>query len=273
MRESKEDKLRRVSELAGQTAKSVTRSADAWKRYLSTAARIYKYEFDDQLLIYAQRPDATACAEITLWNNAMRRRIAAGTKGIALIHKDGAGKPYFRHVFDVSDTRPAEGARLPYLWELRKEHHTAVREALEQRFGPSAETEIGQMLMEQASRAVNAAYSDHLKELRYHAPGSLLEELDDLNLAVRFRDLLTASVQYAVLTRCGLEPGQYLGEDDLSSITEFSTSAVLHHLGDAASAVTKEFLMEIGSAVKRIEREKILRSTSEKPLAKQQEME
>ncbi len=259
-----------TSELASRTAHDVTQNAESWKRYLTTASRLHKYRFDEQLLIYAQRPDATACAEMELWNNTMRRWVKPRSKGIALIHKDGGGRPRLEYVFDVSDTRPVKGARTPYLWELREDHHTAVAEALERQYGPSEETDIGWMLMEQARRAVNDTYRDHLRDLAYDTENSLLEELDDLNLEVRFRNLLTASVQYTVLTRCGLDSSDYLEDEDLSGIIEFSTPAVLHHLGDAASAVSMDLLNEIGRAVRGYEREalKNREKNNEKPLAK-----
>ncbi len=113
-------KLQFVSELANQTAHNITQDVDGWKRYLSTASRLYKYPFDDQLLIYAQRPDAAACASMELWNNTMRRWVKPRSKGIALIHKDGGGRPRLEYVFDMSDTRPVKGARTPYLWSCGK---------------------------------------------------------------------------------------------------------------------------------------------------------
>ena len=125
-------KLQRVSELADQTARTVTRDVSAWKCYLGTSSRLYKYPFDEQLLIYAQRPDATACASMELWNEKMRRWVKPGSKGIALIRKDRRGKPSLDYVFDVADTRPVKDAKTPYLWEMQEDHHTAVVKALEQ---------------------------------------------------------------------------------------------------------------------------------------------
>ena len=248
-------KLQVVSELANQTANDVTRSTAAWKGFLNAAARFYRYSFDDQLLIYAQRPDATVCASMELWNETMRRWVKPGSKGIALIHKDRRGRPSLEYVFDVSDTRPVKGAKTPYLWAMREDHHTAVAEALERKYGPVEDGDIGAQLMELAERAVNEVYRDSLTDLAYDVQNSLLEELDDLNLEVRFRDVLTASVQYTLLTRCGLDPAEFMEDGDLAGITEFSTPAVLHHLGNAASAVSMELLNEIGRAVKTYDRE------------------
>ena len=268
------NKLQLVSELAGQTAHAITHSVDGWKRYLDTSAKIYKYPFDEQLLIYAQRPDATACASMELWNETMRRWVKPGSKGIALIRKDKRGRPSLEYVFDVSDTRPVKGAKTPYLWEMREDHHAAVLNALERRYGPAGDGDIGEQIMELAARAVNEVYRDRLTDLAYDVQNSLLEELDDLNLEVRFRDVLTASVQYAVLTRCGLDPAEFMEDCDLAGITEFSTPAVLHHLGNAASAVSRELLNEIGRAVKTWDREQAKNSKKnlEKPLAFSQDI-
>ena len=133
-------KFQFVSELATHTAHTVTRDVDSWKRYLTTSSRLYKYRFDEQLLIYAQRPDATACADMELWNNTMRRWVKPRSKGIALIRTGAGGRPHLEYVFDVADTRPVRGAKMPYLWEMTAEKSGAVTEALERQYGPSEET-------------------------------------------------------------------------------------------------------------------------------------
>ena len=145
--------LRYVSQLAGQTARAVTQDAESWKKYLTTTSRLYKYAYDDQLLIYAQRPDAVACADMELWNNTMHRWVKARSTGIAVIRKDG-GRPHLEYLFDYSDTRPVRGAREPYLWQLREEHQSAVLAALEQRCGPLEENDLGEQLIEAARRMV-----------------------------------------------------------------------------------------------------------------------
>ena len=262
-------KLQLISQLADQTAHAVTRDVDGWKRYLTTASRLYKYSFDEQLLIYAQRPDATACAEMELWNNTMHRWVKAGSKGIAVIRQNG-GRPRLEYVFDVADTRPVRGARTPWLWEMREDYHDQVLAAFERRYGETQGADFGDRLMEAAASAVREVYRDHLTELAYDAQESLLEGLDDLNLEVRFRSLLTASVQYTLLTRCGLDPAAYLEDSDFSGITEFSTPAVLHHLGSAASSISREMLLQVASAIRTEEREQAKkgRKKEENPLAK-----
>ena len=140
-------KLQFISELASHTAQTVTRDVDGWKRYLATASRLYKYRFDEQLLIYAQRPDATACASMELWNDTMRRWVKPRSKGIALIRTGAGGRPRLEYVFDVADTRPVRGAREPYLWEMTAEKSGAVAAALEQQYGPCEETDIRLQIM------------------------------------------------------------------------------------------------------------------------------
>lgn len=267
-------KLQLVSELAGQTARNITRDVDGWKQYLDTASRLYKYKFDEQLLIYAQRPDATACAEMELWNEKMRRWVKAGSKGIALIRGAETGRPHLEYVFDVADTRPVRGARMPYLWEMREEHHAPVLAALGKRYGEGSQKELGGRLMEIAAKAVGEACPEYLRELAYDAEGSFLEGLDQFNLEVCFRDTLTASVQYTLLTRCGLAPSDYLEDEELAGITDFSTPAALHHLGSAASALSMEILQEIGKTIRNHDREmlagrqKNIQKTAENSLAK-----
>lgn len=261
------NKLQLISELSAQTADQITGSVDGWKSYLDTAARLYKYSFNDQLLIYAQRPDATACAEMELWNDKMRRWVKPGSKGIALIRENAWGRPRLSYVFDVADTKPVRGARMPYLWEMREEHHGAILAALESQYGHTEGEDFGDRLMELAARAVGESYREYLHDLTYDLEDSFLEGMDELNVDVRFRNTLTASVQYTLLTRCGLDPALYLEDDDLRGITEFSTPAVLHHLGDAASTVSQTMLVEIGRTIRAYDREHVQSQNLHKPLA------
>lgn len=260
------NKLQLISELAVQISDRITYSVDDWKSYLDTAARLYKYSFDDQLLIYAQRPDATACAEMELWNNKMHRWIKPGSKGIALIRENANGRSCLSYVFDVADTKPVDGAKMPYLWEMHEEHHEAILSALELQYGQIQGEDFGNLLMELVVRAVNESYQEYLHDLSYDLENSFLEGMDELNVEVRFRDILTSSVQYTLLTRCGLEPSLYLEDDDLHGIIEFSTYDVLHHLGDAISTMSRSMLMEIGRAIRTYE-ENVQSQNLGKPLA------
>ncbi len=267
-------KLQKISELSDQTAHDVTQSADNWKSYLGTAARLYKFPFDEQLLIYAQRPNATACASMELWNGTMRRWVRARSKGIAVIRKNGGGRPHLEYVFDYADTRPVRGAREPYLWEMREEHHGAVMTALEQRYGANGGIDIGQRLMEAASKAVEAVYRDYLPDIENEARNSRLEGLDVQSLERHFHDLLTESVQFTLLTRCGLDPQMYMNHGELEGISEFSTPAVLHHLGNAVSSVSQDMLLEIRRTIIKHDREtrKEHQKNSDKTLANQPEI-
>lgn len=247
-------KIQVISELAGQTAHEVTRDADSWKRYLDTASRLYKYSFDDQLLIYAQRPDATACAAMELWNEKMRRWVKAGSKGIALIRDNGNGRPHLEYVFDVADTRAVRGAKMPYLWEMREEHHAPVLAALGARSDGAGTRGLGNCLMETAARAADEVYEEYLHDLVCDAGESFPAGQD---METCFRRTLTASVQYTLLVRCGLEPSDYLDDEALEGISEFSTPAVLHHLGDAASRLSMGILQEIGRTIRTYDREQL----------------
>ena len=203
-------KLQFISELASHTAQTITRDVDGWKRYLTTASRLYKYRFDEQLLIYAQRPDATACASMELWNDTMRRWVKPRSKGIALIRKDKRGKPQLEYVFDVADTRPVRGAREPQLWEMTAEKSGAVAEALARQYNLTGDGDIGERIMELAVQAADETYQDYLSDLAHDVRNSQLEKLDNVNLEVHFRSTLIASIQYTLLARCGLEPSEYL---------------------------------------------------------------
>ncbi len=263
-------KIQLVSELADQTAREVTQNVDNWKHYLHTASRLYKYSFNDQLLIYAQRPDATACAAMEIWNDKMRRWVKAGAKGIALIHESESGRPRLEYVFDVADTRPVHGAKMPYLWEMRQEYHASVLTALENQYGESSTQDLGKRLMEIASFAVKKIYPEYLRDLDYDTKKDFLEGLNTLNVKGCFGNTLTASVQYTLLVRCGLEPSDYLEDKKLEGITAFSTPDVLHHLGDAVSTLSMGILQEIGKAIRTQDKERLQNSTekAEKPLEK-----
>lgn len=246
-------KLNFISSLAAEAAGRVTQDEKSWKGFLKTASRLYRYDFDDQLLIYVQRPDATACAPLEMWNEKMRRWIKPGSKGIALIHKRRDGSNRLDYVFDVSDTRPVQGAREPYLWELREEYRAPVLEALERRFGRAGGQDTGERLMQIVAGAVLETYSDYLLDLEYDSGGSPLEGADVAEWEEYFRETMQASVQYAVLTRCGFRPEDYLEDTSLSGITLFSTPATLHHLGDACSRLTMEICTEIRREIRRME--------------------
>lgn len=250
-------KWQTISELAAETSRKVTHSPEEWCRFLTTAARFYKaYDFDDQLLIYAQKPNATACADMPTWNNKMRRWVNAGSTAIALIRKGYGGKPYLDYVHDVADTHPVRGGKDPWLWKLTEENRESVMERLRDTFGIDGSGDLGDLLMETAEKLVQESYGEYLPDLLYEREDSFLEELDDFNVEVLFRNTLRASVQYAVLSRCGLDVSRYLDAEDFREITNFNTTAALACLGTAVSQGSRELLLEIGDTIRKIEREK-----------------
>lgn len=248
-------RINEVTRLFTDTKEDIQSSISNWQDYLITASRLFKYSFDDQLLIYAQKPDATACANMEVWNKKMNRWIKQGSKGIALIRKNEGGKPRLEFVFDVADTKEVRGGKRPYLWEMQEEYHSAVTEQLSKMYGSIEKDDFVNSLMELTERAVDENYREFLHDLTYDLEDSFLEELDELNIDVSFKNTVTVSVQYMVLTRCGIDARQYLEDEDFRRITDFNTSAVLSHLGNAINLVSNEMLFAIGDVVRRRERE------------------
>ena len=190
------------------------------------------------------------------WNNKMRRWVNAGSTAIALIRKGYGGKPYLDYVHDVADTHPVRGGKDPWLWKLTEENREPVMERLRDTFGIDGSGDLGDLLMETAEKLVQESYGEYLPDLLYEREDSFLEELDDFNVEVLFRNTLRASVQYAVLSRCGLDVSRYLDAEDFREITNFNTTAALACLGTAVSQGSRELLLEIGDTIRKIEREK-----------------
>ena len=238
-----------ISDVSRRAAADVTRSPIHWMRYLDTASRMYKYSFHEQLLIHAQRPDATACASFDFWNDNMGRWVNRGAKGIALID-DTTDRPRLKYVFDVSDTHPHENSREVYLWNLRAEDRQTVTEHLKSEYGIEDAASLADCLYEGARSAVRENLSDYLETFSYSVEGSFLEEMDDLNLEVRFRELMTNSLHYTLMRRCGLDAEQFFDDDDFRNIYEFNTPMSLAQLGCAVSETAEPILTEIGRAVR-----------------------
>lgn len=214
-----------ISELASQTARDITSKAERYTDFLVTAANNYKYSFKEQLLIHAQKPDATACAEIETWNR-LGRWVNKGTRGIALlVDRD---TPYkLRHVFDYSDTNSRAG-RVVTLWQMRPQYEEPVKESLQDSFGEVELTaDFPHFIMEIAKNAVEDNFSDYLSNLQSVKGDSFLEELDDLNLEVWLKDTLRSSVAYMALVRAGYQPSLYFTRDDFSHIYDFNTIPVI----------------------------------------------
>ena len=246
-----------ISALSAETSKEVARNEESWKKYLNTASRLYKYPFKDQLLIYAQRPDATACASIEIWNEKMHCWVNRGAKGIALIDEEGSPYTGLRYVFDISDVHKARRiGRFPQLWEMKEEHQQAALERLEGIYGDTnKETGFTDRIREIASRIAQDCYEELASDMEYLKEGSFLEELDELNIAVRVRETLADSIAYSVLKRCGMEDAELAEEIQFPYIHEFNTVETLSHIGNSISDLSKPVLMEIGRAIGAYDRE------------------
>ena len=246
------------AQMADQTARQITGSYREWTAFLTTAARLYKYPYHEQLMIYAQRPEATACAEYDFWNHRMGRYVRRGAKGIALVDTS-SGKPSLRYVFDVADTGGGERARRPYLWQLRPEHETAVREALVEHF--NVPDDPRQPLFSQlelvANRLAADYWEEHQQEILGIVDGSFLEEYDEFNIGAAFRSAASVSTAYALLSRCGLEPERYFEHEDFLSVFDWNTPAAAAALGTAVSEASEQVLRRIEITIKHYEREKI----------------
>jgi len=243
------------SQLAEQQARKITQGRRNWTRFLDTAARLYRYSFADQLMIYAQRPDATACAPIETWNSPMNRWVRRGAKGIALMD-DSGDRPALRYVFDLSDTEPARGdARVPFLWGLREEHHAPVMEYLAKTYD-DVENDLGTALYNIASQLAREYYDDNASEIGYIAEGSFLEDYDEFNLEVAFREALTVSIAYSLISRCGLDTEEHFEDGDFQKVFEFNTPAAVYALGTAVSDLSEQVLKDIGAVIKKYERQK-----------------
>ncbi len=246
-------KYRIILEMASQTARDIASNADQYTDFLITAANNYKYSFKEQLLIYAQKPDATACAEIDTWNK-LGRWVNKGTKGIALlIDRD---VPYkLRHVFDISDTNSRAGRNIT-LWQMKPEYEYAVSESLQASFGDVEEPrDFPHLLMDISGYAVEDNLSDYLMELNAVKAGSFLEELDDTNLEAWLKTTLKSSVAFMALSRAGYEPRRYFDREDFSHLFDFNTVEVISVLGAAVSDISEMVIREIGETVKEMEKE------------------
>ena len=246
-------KYRIILEMASQTARDIASNADRYTDFLITAANNYKYSFKEQLLIHAQKPDATACAEIDTWNK-LGRWVNKGTKGIALlIDRD---VPYkLRHVFDISDTNSRAGRNIT-LWQMKPEYEYAVSESLQASFGDVEEPrDFPHLLMDISGYAVEDNLSDYLMELNAVKAGSFLEELDDTSLEAWLKTTLKSSVAFMALSRAGYEPRRYFDREDFSHLFDFNTVEVISVLGAAVSDISEMVIREMGETVKEMEKE------------------
>ena len=249
-------KVQLYAQMADRTAEQITGSYQKWTAFLTTAARLYKYPYNEQLMIFAQRPEATACAEYDLWNKQMRRYVRRGSKGIALVDTS-SDQPKLRYVFDVSDTSGGEDSRRPYLWEYRQEHREVVSAALEQRFDVSGENGLADQMERVAAQLVDEYWHDNWRDIVGIVDGSFLEDYDEFNIGAAFRNAAVVSTTYALLSRCGMQPGDYFEHEDFLNVFDFNTPQTVAALGTAISQSSELVLRQIEVTIKNYEREKI----------------
>ena len=234
--------------LAQRTANGLTRYWESWTDYLTTASRLYKYPFADQLMIYAQRPDATACADFDIWNNRMNRYVRRGAKGIALLD-ESSGFPRLHYVFDVSDTGVRRNSRDPEVWQYNDDLKQPVSEMLAATYGISGER-VSQQLADVAGKLVADYWDNNGGDIRAIVDGSLLMDYDEAGVEMQFKSAAAISVTYTLLERCGFEPDGYFDKDSFQAIYDFSTPDTVYTLGAAVSDISREVLRTVERAVK-----------------------
>ena len=234
--------------LAQRTANGLTRYWEHWTDYLTTASRLYKYNFADQLMIYAQRPDATACASFDIWNNRMNRYVRRGSKGIALLDQSSS-VPRLHYVFDVSDTGVRRNSRDPEVWQFNDDLKQPVSEMLSKTYGISGER-VSQQLADVAGKLVADYWNNNGGDIRAIVDGSLLMDYDEAGVEMQFKSAAAISVTYTLLERCGFEPAGWFDKDDFQAIHDFSTPDSVYALGAAVSDMSREVLRNIERTVK-----------------------
>ena len=248
--------------LACKTADSFSRQWEHWAEFLITAARLYKYSYPDQLMIYAQRPDATACAEYDVWNNKMNRYVRRGSKGIALLDESG-GYPRLHYVFDVSDTAPRRNALYPDLWQINDSLKEPVRSMLAENYDVHSES-FGQQLADVAGKLVQSYWDNNSSDILGIVDGSYLMSYDDAGRELQFKSAAAMGVTYMLLERCGLDPAGWFDEKDFQAVYDFTTPSAVYALGTAVSDCSREVLRQIERTVKTtIRRRNIERSQEE----------
>ena len=244
-----------LTELYLETQRSVT-APDQWRAFLASACRNYRLSFDEQLLVYAQRPDATAVLEIERWNRQFGRWVNRGANGIAVFDGEHNGRPRLKYYFDISDTHEARFPRPVPLWTVREEYAPDIIETLENSFGELEHREdLGEALLSAAKNAVEDNMPDYLSELKTLTEGSFLEELDELNLEVEYRRAVQNSIGYMLLVRCGLDPSEYFEDMDFRDVTDFNTPQTLNALGVATGDISQMCLSAISRTVLALQRQ------------------
>lgn len=249
-------KLQTYMQMADEAQRQITGSYRGWTGFLTTAARLYKYPYAEQVMIHAQRPDATACAEYDFWNEKMGRYVRRGSKGIALIDSSGE-RPRLRYVFDVSDTGGREFPKSRYLWEYREEHADAVSVMLESRYGVDGKGGLPDQLERIASQLAEEYWRDYKRDILAIVDDSFLYGYDEFNVGAAFQSAAAVSIAYSLMSRCGLEADDRFEHEDFLSIFDFNTPEAAAELGTAVSRINGEVLRQIEVTIKNYEREKL----------------
>ena len=249
-------KLQTYMQMADEAQRQITGSYRGWTGFLTTAARLYKYPYAEQVMIHAQRPDATACAEYDFWNEKMGRYVRRGSKGIALIDSSGE-RPRLRYVFDVSDTGGREFPKSRYLWEYREEHADAVSAMLESRYGMDGKGGLIDQLERIASQLAEEYWRDYKRDILAIVDDSFLYGYDEFNVGAAFQSAAAVSIAYSLMSRCGLEADDRFEHEDFLSIFDFNTPEAAAELGTAVSRINGEVLRQIEVTIKNYEREKL----------------
>ena len=249
-------KLQTYMQMADEAQRQITGSYRGWTGFLTTAARLYKYPYAEQVMIHAQRPDATACAEYDFWNEKMGRYVRRGSKGIALIDSSGE-RPRLRYVFDVSDTGGREFPKSRYLWEYREEHADAISAMLESRYGVDGKGGLPDQLERIASQLAEEYWRDYKRDILAIVDDSFLYGYDEFNVGAAFQSAAAVSIAYSLMSRCGLEADDRFEHEDFLSIFDFNTPEAAAELGTAVSRINGEVLRQIEVTIKNYEREKL----------------
>ncbi len=246
-------KLQYYQSISEQAAREVTAKRGNWMNFLDTASKMYKYSFTDQLMIHAQRPNAVACAQIETWNDSFNRWVRRGAKGIALIDDTG-NYPRLKYVFDVADTEPSlYNSRPVNLWEMRQEHREPVLKHLAGIYDDIEDT-LSDSFRNIATQLANEYYEDNAREIRFRAEDSFLEDFDDYNLSIAFKEMLANSIAYTLMSRCGFDTAEYFEDEDFQYIFDFNTPDMVYALGTATSELSEQVLRDIEIVIKKYER-------------------
>ena len=248
-------KYQLITELYRRTGVSVAKSPQAWQSFLSSACRNYKCRFDEQLLIYAQRPDAVAVAELGTWNKLFKRWVNKDSKGIAVFDPKGR-RNTLKYYFDISDTHEGYyGSRPVPIWQMDERYEQAVKERLSDRFGELEETDLAKTLFKTAENAVEDNLPDYLSQLKGVTQDSFLEELDEYNIEVLYKRLAVNSVAFMLMSRCGLDVKEYFDREDFADIVNFNTPHTINAIGIATSDISEMALREISAAIRNVQME------------------